>query len=256
MERGRKIMARGLPAEITEEEALGVALILRERLVDTTRPRRAAEAAEMAESMLERAISADLKKIDVACHKGCGFCCTSRVIVSAPEIFRVAHWLGANATVPGAPVQMSAVLAEAARRAGLPLDQRINLREPCPVLVDGACGVYEVRPISCRAVHSLSSQACRVAMVDDAAEMPLVIPTFSKGDTARSLLLAAVSAAGLSDHGIEYTGGLEAAIKTPDAEARWLAGDNIFADVLGAARKPDARQLQDHLAARVRELVA
>ncbi len=255
IERGRKLLARGLGPQLGEDEAVGVVLILHEALTDTAMPRRAADVAEAVETLLQKSLAADLKSLDVGCRKGCSFCCTSRVVISAPEIFRVAHWLRQNATAPGAALRLDAVMAEAARREALPLEARIALREPCPLLLDGACGVYEVRPISCRAVYSMSSDACRVAMVDDTAELPLVVPTMHKGDLARTLLLAAVSAAGLSDRGIEYSAGLKLAIETPDAEARWLAGEDVFASVLGAERKPDARVAQDYLSRLAKSLV-
>lgn len=254
IERGRKVLARGFGAEIGEEDALGVALILHERLTDETRPRRAAEAAEMAETMLQKSLVPDLKSLDVGCRKGCSYCCTALVTISAPEIFRVAHWLRANGIDGSAPLKLDGIMAEARRRDQLPHEVRINERAPCPMLVDGACGVYEVRPIPCRAVYSMSSEACKVAMVDDSQEVPLVVPTMRKGDVARSLLLAAVSAAGLSDRGIEYTSGIRTVIDTPDAEARWLAGEPVFDHLLGAERLPAARQLQDRIAGIVKAL--
>lgn len=247
LDRGRKVLARGIGAEIGPDDAVGVALVLHERLTDTSRPRGAAEAAEIVETLLQKSLATDLKSLDVGCRKGCSYCCTSRVIISAPEIFRVAHWLRANATADGASLRLGDIMLEARRRDGLGLQERIAERTMCPMLVDGACGVYEVRPISCRAVYSLSSEACKVAMVDDSAELPLVVPTMRKGDIARSLLLAAVSAAGLSDRGIEYVGGIEVAIGDPDAEARWRAGEPVFDAVPGAERLPHARQLQDHV---------
>ena len=85
--------------------------------------------------------------------------------------------------------------------------------------------------------------------------MPLVTAAMNKGEMARTLLLAAVSAAGLPDRGIELTGGVTAAIAKPDAEARWLAGENVFADVLGSARLPSAREGQNRIANIVRNLI-
>lgn len=255
VERGRKVLARGIAGDLEQDEAVGVALIVHERLIDASRPRRAAEAAEIVETLLQKSLTADLRLIEVGCHKGCGYCCTAVVTISAPEIFRVAHWLRENAIAPTAPLRLDDIMAEAVRRDGLTKEVRINERAPCPMLVAGACGVYEVRPIPCRAVYSLSSEACRVAMVDDNLEVPLVVPTMRKGDLVRTLLLAAVDVAGLTSRGIEYTSGIKVAIDYPDAEQRWLAGEDVFGGVLGAARKPDAKQMQDHIAAMMRALV-
>jgi hypothetical protein len=256
MERGRKTLANGIKPDITEDDATGVALVLHEGLADTAQADRASQAAAVIETALQKSLGTDLKKLDVGCRKGCSYCCTSRVIISAPEIFRVANWLRTNGVAPGAPLQVESILAEARRRDALPAGDRTWLREPCPMLVDGACGVYEPRPISCRAVYSLSSEACKVAMVDDSQSLPLVVSTMDKGDLARSLLLAAVSASGLSDRGIEFVAGIRIALEMPNAETRWLAGEPIFDAAPGADRLPQARQLQDRIAARVKALVA
>ena len=72
---------------------------------------------------------------------------------------------------------------------------------------------------------------------------------------ARTLLLAAVSGAGLPDRGIELTAGVMAMIDRPDAEARWPKGENVFEGVLGADRKPSARVAQDRISTMLRALV-
>ncbi len=254
IDRGRRVLGRGFGAEIAEDEVLGVALILHERLIDRSRPGGAVEAAEIAETLLQRSLASDLKGLEVGCRKGCSYCCTSRVIISAPEIFRVARWLREKASAPDSRLQLGDILLEAHRRDGISFQDRIAEKVMCPMLVDDACGVYEVRPISCRAVFSMSAEACKIAMVDDTKEMPLVVPTMRKGDVVRSVLLAAVSGAGLSDRGIEYVGGIRIAIEERDAEARWLAGEEIFDAVPGAERRPDARQLQDRLIGFLRQL--
>ena len=256
LERGRKILARGLGLEFVEDEALGVALIIYERLTDESRPRRAAEAAEIAEQLLDRSMAAETSRPDLGCRKGCSFCCSVLVTCTAPEIFRVAHWLRDNAKSAASPIDLAAITAEAARRHALTPTERFLGRTPCPLLVSQACGVYAVRPIPCRALLSLSSEACRLAMEESKGEVPVIVPAMNKGEMVRTLLLAAVSAAGLSDRGIELNAGVAAALATPDAEARWLAGENVFDGVLGADRMLSARGAQDHIAKLIRFLAS
>jgi Fe-S-cluster containining protein len=255
IERGRKVLARGLGADLAEDEALGVALILHDCLGDATRAGRAAHAAEIVETLLEKSLAADVKGIELGCRKGCSYCCSALVTCSAPEIFRVADWLRANARGAAAAINLDAIKAEAARRDGLPIEKRFTERAPCPLLIEGACGVYPVRPIPCRALYSLSSEACRMAMHEDKGEVPIITAAMSKGEMARTLLLAAVSASGFSDRGIELTAGVMAVIDKPDAQARWLAGENVFEGVLGGERTPSARQSQEHIAKLVRAVV-
>ncbi len=256
IERGRKVLARGLGAELGEDEAVGVALILHECLADTARADRASEVAAIVEDLLEKSLVPDLRGLELGCRKGCSFCCSALVTCSAPEIFRAAAWLRENGTGPAAPIKREAIVAEAARRNSLSPEKLFVERAPCPMLVEGACGVYPVRPIPCRALYSLSSEACRLAMHEDKGEVPIIAPAMTKGEMARTLLLAAVNAAGLPDRGIELTAGVVAVIDKPDAEARWLAGEDVFAGVLGAERTPNSRRSQDHIAKIVATLLA
>ena len=257
IERGRKILARGLGPDLGEDEAVGIVLILHECLTDAARPRRASEAAELVETLLEKSLPADIRGLELGCRKGCSFCCSALVTCSAPEIFRVAHWLAEHATTAAAPIKLADITAEATRRDALTQtpEQRFLERAPCPLLVSNACGVYAVRPIPCRALYSLSSEACRIALQDNAGEVPIIVAAMQKGETARTLLLAALNAAGLSDRGIELTAGVMAVIGRPDAEARWLAGENVFDGVLGAERTPGSRRAQDYIAKLVKTIV-
>ena len=248
LERGAKVMARGLGPELGEAEALGIALIVHERLTDAGRQARAGEAAEMVETLLEKTLANEVRGLDLGCRKGCSYCCSALVTCSAPEIFRVASWLRQNATTAAAPIKLPEIAAEVVRRHGVSLEQMFNERAPCPLLIAGACGVYPVRPIPCRSLFSMSSEACRLALEENSGEVPIVGGAMQKGEMARTLLLAAVSAAGLSDRGIELTAGVMAVIEKPDAEARWLAGENVFDGVMGGDRSPGSRRAQDHIA--------
>lgn len=254
MERGAKVLARGLPGELGEAEAVGVALILHERLSDTSRPGRAREAAETTEALLEKSVKADIGGLEIGCRKGCAYCCSALVTCSAPEIFRVAEWLRANAAGTARPIDLVAIDAEARRRHVLAPEKRFLDRAPCPLLIEGACGVYPVRPIPCRALYSMSSEACRLAMHEERGDVPIVAQAMTKGEMARTLLLAAVSAAGLPDRGIELTAGIMAVIHKPDAEERWLAGQNVFEGVLSGDRAGSAKVSQDHIAKLVVQL--
>lgn len=254
IERGRKVLARGLGSELSEQDAVGVALILHDRLSDEARPARAAEAAEIAETLLDRSTAPHIRGLDVGCRKGCSYCCSALVTVTAPELFRIARWLLADGQRATTAERFAAISAEGSRRTGLSHEQRSAERAPCSMLLGQACGIYEVRPVPCRALFSLSSEACRLAIHDDGCDVPVVAPAMRKGETVRTLLLAAIDAAGLSGRGVELTSGIGIVLAAPEVEARWLAGENVFADVLGAERQPQARIAQDRLAALVATL--
>lgn len=256
LERGAKAMVRGLGPELGEAEALGIALMVHERLTDASRSGRAGEAAGMVETLLEKTLATEVRGLDLGCRKGCNYCCSALVTCSAPEIFRVAAWLRENAGAAAAPIKLPEIAAAAAHRHALKPDQKLIDWTPCPLLVSGGCGVYPVRPIPCRSLYSTSSEACRLALEESAGDVPVVVGAMQKGEMARTLLLAAVSAAGLSDRGIELTAGVMAVIDAPEAEARWLAGENVFEGLMGGERSPNSRRAQDHIAKLVGALLA
>ena len=96
----------------------------------------------------------------VACKAGCDHCCHQVVGVTAPEALAIAqhvrqHW---------SPGELSALAARVAdefqRSRGLSSAERFSPEHPCPLLNAGKCSVYEVRPLACRGVNSLSESDC------------------------------------------------------------------------------------------------
>lgn len=84
----------------------------------------------------------------ISCGRRCSACCRGEILVTPQEAAEIAKRLS--------PTQALAV-----RTA-----PRLTNRRPCPLLtVDGECGIYSVRPMSCR-VHHATSPAAQCADVD------------------------------------------------------------------------------------------
>src|SRR5262245_32587852 len=67
---------------------------------------------------------------DIACKKGCGYCCTQSVSVTPPEAFAIA------AHIRGDAQKVDGVMRLAARVAAEPLEQRWGTGYRCPKLRD------------------------------------------------------------------------------------------------------------------------
>lgn len=180
----------------------------------------------------QRAADAELRArmARVECRKGCAFCCHVNVTVTVLEAVRIAAALAAGS----GPQRQPDILSTADLLAGHDAEGRQALRAACPLLVAGACSVYEIRPLACRALLSQSAQRCeeRFAATGPAGrgtDLPsLVMPRliaagFVSGE------MAAVHDLGLAGHLVELTASLALLLREPAALTRWLGGEDVFA---------------------------
>lgn len=108
------------------------------------------------------------KKIDfddseIACSKGCGYCCYLRVTASLPEIFVILKYLEKS--------KQLAHFSEKAKRLKTPAPDQVSSdpawwvehRIPCLFFDEEQhlCTIYEVRPFTCRGYHSLDRKRCQ-----------------------------------------------------------------------------------------------
>jgi len=167
--------------------------------------------------------------IDIACKKGCSYCCNTWVYATAPEIFHLASSLDAkNSTAFTSPVK-----AAAGVRLNIPADARLRHLSPCPILNDGECSRYEARPAACRTAYSLDATACQRALLDPLGSV-IPIPEFSALLRAAYAIAldGALLHAGYSPVRYELRTALDVALSLPDAEKSWLLGQEIFGSSL------------------------
>ncbi len=169
----------------------------------------------------------------IHCKKGCGYCCHTRVTATAIELFMMARGIRERWNDEADPLKARFRAVEAQTRT-LPKDQWIASRIPCAFLAEGSCSIYESRPLTCRTYASLSLPAC----IDWFNHAPAAVPQPDRAQLLRVFMLAGMKAAmahtGFEIVGFEMGHGLEVAM-APGAEARWLAGENVFAGVANDA---------------------
>lgn len=165
----------------------------------------------------------------VACKSGCSYCCRAlKVSVSLPEVFLLKlHVMSLPAAESLALRQRIADIYSRTRDNNA--QERLLQHESCPLLVDNRCSVYEVRPLSCRAAVSLDADACRRAYAGEKVAINMPLSYFKALKATSLLLLATMSAAGLDCRAYELNAALHIALAEPNAEERWLDGENVFA---------------------------
>ena len=157
------------------------------------------------------------------------------------------------------PSTPSRVLYAAARSKSMPQLQREIDRVICPILEEHACSEYELRPIVCRAVISTSLERC-LTIFQQSRNEPFAYPDGAEAARIYVVLMlrAALILCGLPHQNIEMTHALEIALADENAEARWLAGEPVFAGVAvdRADQSPsDFSRIADAMAAALRPTI-
>lgn len=172
--------------------------------------------------------------VPTACTKGCSHCCHIWVDATAPEIFYAIKSLP-NHEAAAANVDLARQLTE-----GTSFYERGEIVTPCPLLADNHCSIYANRPINCRTAVSADAGICKRSYLHLSGEdipMPAVWMAHRSGYAIA--LRGALNHAGLVSTAYEWNEALSFALANPNAEKRWLAGEDVFA---GFPTSPDALQ--------------
>jgi Fe-S-cluster containining protein len=162
--------------------------------------------------------------IAVACARGCSFCCNGWVSATAPEILFVGRRVRAGGEALAARVAQAQAATEA-----FTLAERPNHPHPCPILEDHACSLYESRPFVCRLAASMDAKACeRVIRLLAPETIPSPLRNLKTRELYEIAMTTALLRAGLPHRYYDLTGGLGRVLAREDAEAAWLAGEDIF----------------------------
>lgn len=221
-----------LSANINDQQwAVIAATRLLVDLLDSRHPARASSAAKRAHEVFETSLKTNPARQAIACAKGCAFCCHVSVTVTAPEVFLVAAALREKFKDDLQTIIYRVQAADQKTRT-LSSMERAQKRIPCALLEDNACSIYASRPGACRGFVSTSVKACERGFN---GETNVQIDTPGVWITLRSAqkqaLLAALAASDLPNRCYEFHHALRVALETPDAESRWLKGEDIFRDV-------------------------
>ena len=159
----------------------------------------------------------------IACKKGCSFCCRIWVSVTTPEA------LHARKAIGGASRLINAIRAADAVTFEQSYEQRKAMKTECPLLEDHACSIHPSRPIVCRAAVSFDAAVCERAFIKSSGEgIPMPPAHHNMRFWYSAALAGAIKRAGLAEASYEYNSALDFLLTNPDAEGRWLAGEDVL----------------------------
>lgn len=134
------------------------------------------QAYELVDFSVEAVLSASAKKgAKCVCGPGCATCCSQPIPLTPAELLLLKRHISENFSLQ----KLSLLLQRCASFAG-----KEPVARPCPMLLDGVCQVYDVRPIACRR-YLVSGHKCEVGE-DPVAHRPfdMIIPSRHALDAA------------------------------------------------------------------------
>lgn len=102
----------------------------------------------------------------------------------------------------------------------------------CPLLVDGKCSVYEVRPLVCHGYTSYSWAACADSLRHSRTSKCVPLDWGRRGTYggAQDGMITALCDLGFEKQPLELIAALKVALAEPDIVERWLGGEAVFAN--------------------------
>jgi Fe-S-cluster containining protein len=175
----------------------------------------------------------------IACKAGCSYCCHEVVVATVPDLVRAEAYVREH--YAGRDLESLKQRLYAYERAVAPCFG-FNLgrvRTTCPFLEEGLCGIYEARPMRCRAVHSMDAEPCKRI---EHGESPTIRPEV-KGepeinDAAYRGVNAGMAQVGLSTGALDFGRAMAIAVEDPSAISRLFLGENQFTPAVSRQPTP------------------
>jgi Fe-S-cluster containining protein len=166
-----------------------------------------------------------------ACHEGCDACCYQRVALTGPEVIVIA--------VRISEARCAQEVKALIDRLAAPL--RKPIREPCPLLYEGRCTVYEFRPLRCQGHSSVDARSC------NRLDHLVWLPQEQSFRAASGGIALGAARCGVGSGTYELKRALLIALTEKDVEARYLNGDGLFtpAELRAEDLTPEERAVEE-----------
>ena len=177
---------------------------------------------------------------NIACKKGCSWCCYKQVGVSPLEVFLIAEHIKnkrINFSLDDIKSRLT-VLDQITN--DLSSEKRLATQLPCAFLIEGYCSIYEVRPLACRGGNSIDADLCRRHVEDmenvqreeklEGGPYWIHAVPFNVMRALREGLTAGMKKWDLGQEKLELTAATRIALQEQDALENWIAGKDIFAN--------------------------
>jgi Fe-S-cluster containining protein len=166
----------------------------------------------------------------IVCRAGCPFCCYNQVELTPPEALLMGHYVAQHFS-PEEKQGLQQRLAEAlALTAGKGKKEVALMRGalPCPLLRQERCAVYPVRPLLCRAMHSLDAEQCRMDLRSPVCHFEFYSHRYEIALSVSAGLAAGCRAGGCQSGALDLARALHDYFAHPRPLEAWLEGEQVF----------------------------
>jgi Fe-S-cluster containining protein len=191
----------------------------------------AAGALALADQLVSRYESAQSLPKPIVCWPGCYFCCSNQVELFPPEALLLGHFVEHQFS-PAEKEKLSArIVRNLELRAGKNRRELAPLRPDllCPLLQEERCSAYPVRPLFCRAHHSLAVAQCqREFRAEKVSDYEFYSHRYEIILSVRAGLQSGCQAIGCQAGVLDLVRALQVYLAGAGAAARWIAGEAVF----------------------------
>lgn len=167
----------------------------------------------------------------LACKAGCFYCCHYKVGARAEEVFQIVDYVRTKFSAPRLQRLQEDVARNAATMRSKTNEEQLAANLPCPLLDNGQCSVYAVRPASCRKFHATDVAGCKQSF-DEPGNLSIshsMVPgLLHTGDAHVKGLRQAFADAGYDGNTYELNAALAAALSDGTAKRRFEKRKKAF----------------------------
>jgi Fe-S-cluster containining protein len=170
-------------------------------------------------------------KATIQCKSGCDFCCHVPMAVQAHEIFAAADFIKKRFSKEDIAGVITRTESHKARVTGLGTVEYNKLVQPCSLLKNRSCSIYEARPEVCRAHHANDAKICEASLGnDDLAAKAYILPLRSRMFGVMLGIDQAFAEAGYDGRAYDFGSALYEALTDNQCMVNWMNKKQAFSD--------------------------
>lgn len=160
---------------------------------------------------------AERHNMNVACHKGCHWCCHQAVYANSYELYFLSEKIKKRFSSEKIAIFLEAAKKKAGATSQMNEIEIARYKSACPLLENGACSTYKYRPMACRIYLSYKLETCLQYYhhPENENDYPALIDLpLRAGRMMNEGFLAALKEYGIETTEFRFEEGLRAALQT------------------------------------------